>query len=147
MGKGDVSDRTGTGLDPEAHKQNHRMADLEGTSGHHLVQSQCPNRVTWSQLPRTVSRQLLNISKDENSMNSLGNLCQCPVILTVTCSLMFTGNHLCFSLCSLPLVLSLDTTVKSLSLSFNSLPSTVHNKKILMLFLLQGEVSALRLSL
>lgn len=110
------------------------MAGLEGTSGHHLVQALCPSRATWSQVPTTVSRQPLNISKNGSPMNSLGNPWQCSVFLTVKCFLMFRGNHLCFSLCSLPLVLSLDTTIKSLPLSINSLPSTVHNKKISLSF-------------
>jgi len=37
---------------------------LEGTSGGHLVQASCSSRATWSQLPSTMSRQLLNVSKE-----------------------------------------------------------------------------------
>jgi len=69
-------------------------------------------------LPRTTFTRLLNISKEKNSTVSLGNLCQCLVTLTVKkCFLTFRGILLGFSLCPWPLVLSLDTTGKSLDLS------------------------------
>jgi len=45
---------------------------LEGTSGDHLVQSTCSSRVIYSWLPRTVSRQFFNISKNSDSTTSLG---------------------------------------------------------------------------
>ena len=61
----------------------HRMVEVEGTSGGHLVQHPCSSRVTYSRLPRTISRQLLNISMNGDSTTSLGNLCQCSVALTV----------------------------------------------------------------
>lgn len=38
---------------------------LEWTCGSHLAQPSCSHGTTWSQLPKTVSRQLLNISKNE----------------------------------------------------------------------------------
>ena len=56
---------------------------LEGTSGGPLVQPPCSGRATYSSLPRTVSRWLLNMSKDGDSTVSLGNLCQYSVPLTV----------------------------------------------------------------
>lgn len=108
MGKGDVSGRAGTG---KTLRHRNRITEWL-TWKEPLVQPLCSSRVTWSQLPRTASRQLLIISKDENPMNYL---CQYSIILTVKCFLMFRGNHLFFSLRSLPLFLSLDTTVKSLS--------------------------------
>jgi len=40
---------------------------LEATSGDYLVQPPCSSRATYSQLPRTMSRQLLNISKDRDT--------------------------------------------------------------------------------
>jgi len=50
---------------------------------------------------------------DGNPTTSLGNLFPCTVTVTgKKCFLMFRGNVLCFSLCSLPLVLSLDTSRK-----------------------------------
>jgi len=64
--------------------------------------------------------RLLSASKDADATTSLGNLCQCLVTLTVKkCFLMFRGNLLCFSLCPLPLVLSLGTTKKSLDPSLH----------------------------
>jgi len=52
-----------------------------------------------------------SISKDGDPTTSLGKLPQCSVTLTVKkCFLMFRGNLLCFSLCPLPLVLSVDTS-------------------------------------
>ena len=65
-----------------------------------------------------MSRWLVNIPKDGDSTTSPGNLCQCLVTFTVKkCFLMLRGNFPCFSLCPLPLVLSLGTTEQSLSLS------------------------------
>ena len=59
--------------------------------------------------------------KDGDYTTSLGSLCQCSVTFPVKkCFLMFRGNLLCFSLCPLPLVLSLGTTEKSLA------PSSLH---------------------
>jgi len=57
------------------------------------------------------------ISRDGDS-TSLGNLCQCSVTLIVKQGcLMFRWHLLCFSLCPVPLLLSLATTEKSLALS------------------------------
>lgn len=64
-----------------------------------------------SRLPRTMSRWLLHISKERDSMTTLGNLCEYSVTFTVkTCSLMFKWDILFFGLCPFPLVPSLDTT-------------------------------------
>jgi len=58
----------------------------------------------------------LNISREGDSTTSLGSLCQCSVTLRgKKFFLMFRQNFLCFSLCPLPLVLSLGTTEKSLA--------------------------------
>ena len=90
--------------------QNHRMVGLEGTSVGHLVQPPCQSR-----LHRTLSRQVLNISREE-STTSLGNLFQCSITLRgKKFFLMFRGNFLCFSLCPLSLLLLLGTTEKSLA--------------------------------
>lgn len=84
---------------------------LEETSKVHLVQPLCSNKVAQSQLPKTMSRQLLNISKDVESTTSLGNICQSLEWKNI---LVLRGNLLCLSLWPLPLVLSLNTTEKSL---------------------------------
>ena len=42
----------------------------------HLVQPSCRSRVTYSKLHRTVSRQVLNISREGDSTTSLGSLFQ-----------------------------------------------------------------------
>ena len=68
-----------------------------------------------------MSRWLLRISKDGDSMISLGSLCHCSVTLTVKkLCLMFRQSLPYCSLCPLPLVLSLGTTGKSLA------PSSLH---------------------
>jgi len=82
----------------------------------HLVKPPCWSRVTYSRLHRTLSRQVLNISKEGDSTTSLGNLFQCSVTLRgKKFFLMFRGNFLCFSLCPLSLLLLLGTTEKSLA--------------------------------
>jgi len=75
-----------------------------------LVQPPCQSRVAYSRLHRTSSRQVFNISREGDSTTSLWNLFQCSVTLRVKKFLMFRQNFLCFSLCPLPLVLSLGTT-------------------------------------
>ena len=56
-----------------------------------------------------MSRRVLNISREGDSTNSLGSLGQGSVTLRgKKFFLSFSWNFLCFSLCPLPLVLSLD---------------------------------------
>ena len=89
---------------------------LEGTSVGHLVQPSCRSRVTYSRLHRTLSRWVLNISREGDSTTSLGRLFQGSITLRgKKFFLMFRRNFLGFSLCPLPLVLSLGTTEKSLA--------------------------------
>lgn len=61
------------------------------------------------------SQMALSISKDGDPTISLGRLCQSSVALTVKKSFpMFRGSLLCFSLCPLPLVLTLGVSEKVL---------------------------------
>jgi len=108
-------------------------------------------RVGYSRLPRTVSIQVFNTSKDGDSTTSLGHLFQCLTMLTVKkLCLMFKWHLLYFSLCPWPLVLSQDTTEKSLALS-PLLPSisqyTLNNEISLDTSLLQAELCQLSQSL
>lgn len=60
----------------------------------------------------------MTVFKEGDSSTSPGNLYQCSVILIVQkCFLMFKQCHLCFSLWPLPLVVSMGTSWKSLTLS------------------------------
>lgn len=69
---------------------------MEGTSGSHLVQSPCSRKTTQSRLPSTMSRWLFKISKEGDSVTSLGNLLQCSVTHTVKkCFLRFRRNFCC----------------------------------------------------
>ena len=47
----------------------------------HLVQLPCRSRVTYSRPHRTLSRRVLNISREADSTTSLGSLFQCSVTL------------------------------------------------------------------
>lgn len=91
---------------------------LKLTSGSHLVQCPCSSRAMYSRQPRTMSGWFLNISNKGYPTASQGNLYQCSVTFTEKkCFLIVRWNVLCFSLFTLLVVLSLDTTEKSLTLS------------------------------
>lgn len=103
----------------ELFTQNHWNSELlrsERTSWDHLVQPcPCSSRVSYSRLLSTRSSQALNISKDADSTTSLSNLFLVLMSHTVKmCFLVFILNLVCFDLCHLPLVLSHDTTEKTL---------------------------------
>jgi len=49
----------------------------------HLVQPRCQSRVSYSRLHRTLSRQVLNIFREGDSITSLDSLFQCSVTLRV----------------------------------------------------------------
>lgn len=66
------------------------------------------SRLTYSRLYRIESLQVFNISREDDSITSLGSLFQ-------KLFLVFRWSHLCFSLCSLPLVLLLVTTKNSMA--------------------------------
>ena len=72
---------------------------MEGTSVDHLVQSPCQSRVTQSRLHRTLSRQVLNISREGDSTAPLGSLFQGSVTLRVKkFFLMYRSQKLDYSL-------------------------------------------------
>ena len=82
---------------------------LEGTSVGHLVQPA-------AEAGSPTAGWVFNISREGDSTTSLGSLFQCSVTLRgKKFFLVFRRNFLCFSLCPLPLVLSLGTTEKSLA--------------------------------
>lgn len=58
----------------------------------------CSSWATYRLVPRTISKWLLNISKDGKATSSQGNLWKYSVILTAKCFLMFTGNTTFFVL-------------------------------------------------
>lgn len=112
--------------------ESHRMTDrlrLEGTSESHLVQ---PPQLKQDHLKQAAQDHVqMNISNTGDSATCLGNLCQCLVSLTIKkCFLTFAWNVLCFSLCLLPLVLSLGTTEKSLTPSLYPLQIFIHIDEI-----------------
>jgi len=93
--------------------QNHRMLGVRRDLCGSPSPTPCPSRVTQSRLHSTLSRRVWNISREGDSTTSLGNLFQGSIILKGKFFLIFRWNFPCFSLCPLPLVLSLGTTEKS----------------------------------
>ena len=80
--------------------QNHSMVAVRSDLCGHPVQPLCRSRVTYSRLHRTLSRRVLNISREGDSTTPLGSLCQCSITLRgKKFFLMFRQNFLCFSLC------------------------------------------------
>jgi len=88
--------RTGT--------QTRRMAEAGRDLWVHLAQS-CPSRDTQNRGPRTTSRQLLEISKEETPQ-LLGNMCRAQLLTAQKYSLVFRRSLLYSSSCPLPLVLA-----------------------------------------
>lgn len=84
-----------TGESLENCHENHRTAWWRlKESGGHLVQSS--SRATYSKLPKTTSRQLLNILKNGYPTAFLGVLCSCTVALTVVPSFHLNGAFCVF---------------------------------------------------
>lgn len=84
------------------------MFEVEKTALGHLVQPPPSSSTATQKLARTESRWLSNTSKEGESTTPLSNQCQCSVTCAVMkCFMMFRQNLLSFSLCPLPLVLSL----------------------------------------
>jgi len=96
--------------------KNHRNVCWKGPL--EIIQSSPRlKQVPYSRFHRKVSGQVLSISVEGNSITSLGSLFHCSVTLTVKkFFLIFIWSFLYSSLCSLPYVLSLGTTEKSLVL-------------------------------
>lgn len=91
----------------------------KGTAEDYFTQPPCSSKVTCRMLSRTMSCQVMNISKDGDSRTSLGTLFQCSTTLTakkyfLTCK----WNFLCCILCPKRLVLSLGIAEKSLVLVY-----------------------------
>jgi len=124
---------------------------LEGTPGGHPVQNVYSSMFTESRFPRTMSRQLLKVSKDRESISSLGNLLLCAVIFTVKKYLLILRrNQPYFSLCLFGFALSLGTIDQSLApLSFNGpfrYPETLMRSHLNLLFSRLRSLSPLHLS-
>lgn len=87
-----------------------------------------PARPHKSQLPKTVPRQLLNVSKDTGSITSWGNLGKCSVTFTVKkVFLVFRENLLCLSVCPGPVT---GHHWKSCLCALLNFPSDVHADEI-----------------
>jgi len=96
--------------------QNHRMFRV----GRDLCGSYSPTLLLKQDHLQQAAWDLvqvgLSISREGDSTTSLGSLFQCSATLQIKkFFLMFSWNFLCFSLCPLPIVLSLGTTEKSLA--------------------------------
>lgn len=57
----------------------------------------CSSKATHSQLPRTISKQFLNISSDGDFSTSPGNPCQCSITFTVIKYFLYSEGTSCVS--------------------------------------------------
>jgi len=78
----------------------------------HLVQLLCSGKATQSRFPRNMSGQLFTVSKEGDSIACMNDL-----VFHLVPSHQKRWNLWCFNYCPLSLVLSLDTSENSLSLS------------------------------
>lgn len=79
---------------------NHRITKclrLEGTS---RDPTPLPSRITCSMLHRNTFTLVLNISRERDPSTSLGNVCQCSVILTVKKFFLLFSQTSCVSVCA-----------------------------------------------
>lgn len=97
--------------------QNHRMVGVSRSIWVHLLQP------LLQQGHPAQGAQAFGDLQERDSTASMGNLCQFSIICTAQmCLLVFRGNLLYSHVCSLLLVLALDTTDKSQSLSYLHTP-------------------------
>lgn len=82
------------------------------------VQPQCSRRVSQNTLLQILSRQLFNISREQDFSTSLGSQFQCLATLTEKFFSIFTCNLLCPSFHPFSPVLFLVTTEESLPRSY-----------------------------
>lgn len=77
----------------------HRMR-LEGISGGYLAQSLHSSRITYSHLPSTIPRQLLDVSNNRDATTFMGNLCQSAVTMTAKKYFLMSEGTSFVSICS-----------------------------------------------
>lgn len=99
--------------------ENHRKRPQEGFWSIHLLRA----GFTTTGYSGLHAVGFFSVSKDGDSASSVSSLLWCLISFTVQkCYLMFRGNLLCFSLCSLLLVLSLGTIAKCVTVLYIPLP-------------------------
>lgn len=100
-----------------------KIFELGRVSCYHLLHLLCWSRISYSSCSRTVSRKVLNDSKDGDSRTTLGNLLVLDHPQSKESFLTFKSLFQYFRLCPLPFVLSLNTPGKSLA------PPSSHQEK------------------
>lgn len=100
------------------------MLRLEETSWDRVIQFPCSSSISWGRLSRKVSSQVFNTQMEtpqplQETYHAVWPPSQWKKTkskqLPRRCFLVFRWNSLCFNLCTLPLVLSMNTTDKSLA--------------------------------
>jgi len=79
-----IETRTGSDHSPITESQNHRMFGVGRALCGSSSPTPCRSRVIYSRLHKTLSRRVLNISREGDSTTSLGSLFQCSVTLLLS---------------------------------------------------------------
>jgi len=105
-----------------AQSQNHKIVEVARHLWRSATSTPAQSRVTETRLTMNIFNWVLNTFRDADSTNLFGNQKKKGIV--------FKWNFLYFSLCPLPLILSLNTTERCLALSSSLPPSGIYGEDL-----------------